>query len=490
MPTWIRTRRLACWLLGALAFAGCAAETSSTGGLELQLELSDGTQIEEVSYSIIGGEMPTMTGTINTSAPGSTASVEIYGIPGGGPYTIMMTATADGGATSCSGSANFNVSIGLVTEVAVMLNCKPGQELGGVRVNGSFNFCTDLIKVVVAPLQTSVGNDIDVFALAYDTEGDSIAYRWTGTGGTFADPTSRETTYTCQEVGEQTITITVSDDGFDYCTCDHTVDIICVDGGGTGGTGGSAGAGGTAGAGGMAGAGGSAGEGGMGGSAGAGGMAGMGGTAGAGGMAGTGGYGWHGRYGWLRRHGWHWRYGRHGRHGWHGRFSWRRRHGWHWRYGRHGRHGWHGRFGWHGRHGWYRWNGRRRGVHSRRRRPIRRRRDESNLRRGLLRCDGSLRRSGLHPVGTSLRQQHHLGRGSRRSSRRRRGLRGARRSRWTGRLLDVLDLGSLHVSLQAVREVDPAVPHAGRHANIFELAAFDDGPAANGRTHTSTMTSM
>jgi hypothetical protein len=282
MPRWIRTRWLVYWLFAALAFAGCAADTSNTGGLTIELELSDGTQIEEVTYSIIGGEMAPMVGTINTSAPGSTASVEIYGIPGGGPYTIMMTATAADGETSCSGSANFDVSVGLVTEVAVMLNCKRGQELGGVRVNGKLNICTDLVKVVVSPLQTSIGNQIDVFAMAVDTEGDPIEYRWTGTGGSFADASARETTYTCLQPGEQTITITVSDDGFDYCTCDHTVDVVCVDGGGTGGTGGSAGEGGM---------GGSAGEGGMGGSAGAGGTGGMAGEGGTGGMAGEGGTG-------------------------------------------------------------------------------------------------------------------------------------------------------------------------------------------------------
>ena len=291
MPRWIRMRWLVCWLFGALMFAGCAAETSSTGGLTIELELSDGTQIEEVTYSIIGGEMAPMVGTINTSPPGSTASVEIYGIPGGGPYTIMMTATAADGETSCSGSANFNVSVGLVTEVAVMLNCKRGQELGGVRVNGTVNICTDLVKVVVSPLQTSIGNQIDVFAMAVDTEGDPIEYRWTGTGGSFADANARETTYTCLQPGEQTITITVSDDGFDYCTCDHTVDVICVDGGGTGGTGGSAGAGGMAGSGGTAGTGGSAGTGGAAGESGMGGSAGTGGTAGEGGMGGSAGAG-------------------------------------------------------------------------------------------------------------------------------------------------------------------------------------------------------
>jgi hypothetical protein len=288
MPRWIRTRWLVYWLFAALAVAGCTAETGNTGGLTIELELSDGTQIEKVTYSIIGGEMTPMVGTINTSAPGSTASVEIYGIPGGGPYTIMMKATADDGETSCSGSANFDVSVGLVTEVAVMLNCKRGQDLGGVRVNGKLNICTDLVKVVVQPLQTSVGNQIHVFAMAVDAEGDPIEYRWTGTGGSFADASAPETTYTCLQPGEQTITITVSDDGFDYCTCDHTVDVTCVDGGGTGGTGGSAGEGGTGGSAGAGGTGGSAGAGGMGGSAGTGGTAGEGGMAGAGGMAGEG----------------------------------------------------------------------------------------------------------------------------------------------------------------------------------------------------------
>ncbi|MBT8469688.1 MAG: hypothetical protein KJN97_13165, partial [Deltaproteobacteria bacterium] len=291
MPRWIRMRWLVCWLFGALAFAGCAADTSSTGGLTIELELSDGTQIEEVTYAISGGDMEPMLGTINTSAPGSTASVEIYGIPGGGPYTIMMTATSADGDTSCSGSADFDVEIGLVTEVAVMLNCKPGQELGGVRVNGTFNFCADLVKVVVSPLQTSVGNQIDVFAMAVDMEGDAIEYRWEATGGSVADVNARQTTYTCLAAGEQTITVTVSDDGFDYCDCTHTVDITCVEGDGGGGAGGSAGEGGAGGSAGEGGAGGSAGEGGAGGSAGEGGTGGMGGEGGTGGMAGAGGMG-------------------------------------------------------------------------------------------------------------------------------------------------------------------------------------------------------
>ncbi|MDH4335379.1 MAG: hypothetical protein OEW24_09040 [Chloroflexota bacterium] len=294
MPVSIRTRWLISCLLGALSFAGCVADTTTNGvgGVTVELQLADGTPIDVVSYVVTGNGMAPMSGTINTSGPGSTASVEIYGLPQGMGYVIAMTATA--GETSCSGSAVFNVFVGQVTDVAVMLSCKPPQDLGGVRVNGKFNFCPNLPKVVVSPLQTSIGNQIDVLAQAADIEGDPIAYRWTGTGGSFADPTAPVTTFTCEQLGEQTITITVSDDGFVYCDCSWTVDVTCVDGqggGGSGGAGGTAGEGGTGGTAGEGGTGGMAGAGGTGGMAGAGGTGGMAGEGGAGGTAGAGGTG-------------------------------------------------------------------------------------------------------------------------------------------------------------------------------------------------------
>ena len=298
MTCFPRMRWLAGWLLAAFMFAGCAGDTSTeSGDLRIELELANGVEIDEVTYSITGNDMDAMVGTINTSAPGATASFEVYGLAPGDGYEVMLRAVSTDGATTCSGTAPFAVVAGVSTEVAVMLNCVPGEELGGVRVNGKFNFCSELTKVVVSPLQTSVGNQIDVLAEARDAEGDEISYLWTGTGGTFEDDMAAITKYTCEQVGEQTITITVSDDGFDFCDCNWTVDIKCVDGSGGGGSGGAAGAGGEGGMGGMAGAGGTAGsggEGGMGGMAGAGGeggMAGAGGEGGMGGMAGSGGTG-------------------------------------------------------------------------------------------------------------------------------------------------------------------------------------------------------
>ncbi|MEM8608460.1 MAG: hypothetical protein AAGF92_15230, partial [Myxococcota bacterium] len=201
------------------------------------------------------------------------------------------------GELTCKGDANFDVTAGQATEVHVMLNCKKPSRLGGVRVDGKFNICAELTKVVVSPLQTSVGNDITLSSQAVDQEGDPITYAWTSNSGSIADPAAANTTYTCTEAGDDEITITVSDDGGEYCMSSWTVPVTCVpSGGGTGGVGGDGGAGGEGGGAGGAGgegggAGGAGGEGGVGGgTGGAGGEGGVGGgTGGAGGEGGVGG---------------------------------------------------------------------------------------------------------------------------------------------------------------------------------------------------------
>ena len=62
---------LVCSLAIALAAAGCATDSTSsenTGSLNLSLELADGITINEVAWTISGGDMEPMSGTIDTSA--------------------------------------------------------------------------------------------------------------------------------------------------------------------------------------------------------------------------------------------------------------------------------------------------------------------------------------------------------------------------------------------------------------------------------------
>ena len=221
----------------AVGVFGCAADGAAPdgpegGSLSLELTIADGIEIDRVSCRISGDDMDDMTGVINTSAPGATASVEVAGIPEGPNNLIEMEATSTDGETTCAGSANFDVTEGEVTQVFVMLRCKAPQRFGGVRVNGKFNLCAELTMVVASPMQTSVGNDIQLYTTAVDEEDDPISYLWSSLMGSIAEPTEQRTTYTCTEVGEDIITITASDDGAIFCMSDWTVPVTCVPGDG------------------------------------------------------------------------------------------------------------------------------------------------------------------------------------------------------------------------------------------------------------------
>ena len=82
--------------------------------------------------------------------------------------------------------------------------------------------------MVAAPLQTSVGNPIDVSAAAEDAEGDDFAFHWSATGGSIADPSAGATTFTCETEGEGSITVEVSDDDFEFCASGWTIPVTSL----------------------------------------------------------------------------------------------------------------------------------------------------------------------------------------------------------------------------------------------------------------------
>lgn len=229
-----------CWLcLTSLALlASCEAVEVDTlgnaepaaqeGSLALDLEIADGVLIDSVRWLVTGGEMQAMSGTIDTSAPGSSASVEVFGIPPDDGYTVTLEASSTDEKILCVGSAPFDVEAGAATEVRVMLRCKQAPRFGGVRANGELNVCAELVKVIVSPLETSVGSTIDLSLQAEDAEGDSIAMMWEARVGTIADPDALVTTYTCTERGIDEIRVVVSDDGFQHCLSEWTVDVRCT----------------------------------------------------------------------------------------------------------------------------------------------------------------------------------------------------------------------------------------------------------------------
>jgi len=218
-------------LVAAACVAACGESASidtSTGSLSLTLEFGLDLEIDEVRWEIAGGDMAAMSGVIDTSAPGATASVEVAGLPPGPQYLVTLAAATVDGEIACRGDASFEVEPGASTEVMVMLGCKSTDRLGGVRVGGELDVCASISKVVVSPLETSLGNSIDLSVLAVDPEGDPIAYFWFGSGGTIADPMSPSTRYTCERFGTHRILLGIRNADDFRCLDTWAVDVDCV----------------------------------------------------------------------------------------------------------------------------------------------------------------------------------------------------------------------------------------------------------------------
>lgn len=233
----MRVRSFLHWtmmLLGSLALACTSGVTDegggagpATGSLSLDLVLDNGTEINQVNWEVTREGMDPMSGSIDTSAPGATASVEVFGLEPGDGYTITLSAVTTDETSECQGSADFSVDAGVATDVMVFLRCTQPPRRGAVRANGKFNLCAELSKMVVSPLETLVGTDIALSAAGEDQEGDDFVIGWTAEGGTLASETGSENTFTCGE-GGGSITASVSDDGFDFCSSSWTVEVTCI----------------------------------------------------------------------------------------------------------------------------------------------------------------------------------------------------------------------------------------------------------------------
>lgn len=224
-------------LVAAVALAACTAgpgDTGPVGTIDMSLTISPGVEVDLVTYEITGNGITPITGDIPVDAFGSTISAQIGGIPAGMGYLITLMATSVDGATQCVGSSTFDVVANDIANVTVSLLCGGADDFGSVIVNGEINLCPVISSYAVAPLQTSVGNSILLHGQGTDADSASVELMWSATGGTIADPTANDTTYTCQVVGTQTITLTVTDTatdlGADVCGDTQDITVQCVAG--------------------------------------------------------------------------------------------------------------------------------------------------------------------------------------------------------------------------------------------------------------------
>ena len=238
-------------LAAGLSVFGCSAadstptsqeanEESGSVGLSLQ---AGGVTLNSVSYTIVGSGF-SKSGSINV-ANSSQISAVIGGIPAGNGYSISLSATdAANSATTCTGSASFNVTAGATSTAQVRLQCKAPSKTGSVMVNGTLNVCPVIDSLSVAPAETTVGNSVGLSATGSDADQspNALSYSWTSNSGTISGGNLTVASLKCTAVGPVTVTLTVSDGD---CSDTLTQIVTCspaANGSAGSGAGGSAGA--------------------------------------------------------------------------------------------------------------------------------------------------------------------------------------------------------------------------------------------------------
>lgn len=69
--------------------------------------------------------------------------------------------------------------------------------------------CPEITMISAFPLQTGIGDSIEVEAAAASPENEDLSYQWSAENGKFARPNSPETTYLCESAGKWTIDLLV-----------------------------------------------------------------------------------------------------------------------------------------------------------------------------------------------------------------------------------------------------------------------------------------
>jgi hypothetical protein len=218
---------------GALSFAGCgASHTENVGEARLAVVLSGGAVVNTVSYTVSGPGV-SMMGTVDVSHS-TTVSAVLSGLPAGGPDTVGLTATSVDGSLTCSGtSAPFMVTAHQTTSVTVMMDCHQAPHTGSVLVNGAINICPVADGISANPADIAIGQPVALTASAHDSDNgpQPLSYHWSAPTGSFGNPSSATTTFTCNTQGPVTLTVTVSDgDTTPGCADTATATIMCEPG--------------------------------------------------------------------------------------------------------------------------------------------------------------------------------------------------------------------------------------------------------------------
>jgi hypothetical protein len=202
-----------------------SANPEVSGSVDLAL-VEGGVTLTTVSYTIIGPNSFSKSGTIDVGSSTAVSAV-IGGLPAGNGYVITLNATGTDGATTCGGSASFNVTAHAVTTVSVTLDCHQPPKTGSVALNGNVNVCPVADGISANPADVAVGFPVTLAIAAHDSDNgpSPLAYSWTAASGSFSNPSSATPTFVCNAPGPITLTASVSD-GDSSAGCTDTLSLV------------------------------------------------------------------------------------------------------------------------------------------------------------------------------------------------------------------------------------------------------------------------
>ncbi len=216
---------------------GCSERSPSTanndesGSVDLAL-VEGGVTLTSVSYTIVGPNGFSKSGTINVSSSSKVSAV-IGGLPAGNGYSITLSAAGTDGTTTCGGSATFDVTAHAITTVVVTFDCHESPKTGTVAVNGKLNICPVADGISANPADVAVGFPVELAIAAHDSDSgpSPLAYSWTAASGSFSNPTSASPTFVCNAPGPVTLTATASDgDSTPGCASALSLVVTCEPG--------------------------------------------------------------------------------------------------------------------------------------------------------------------------------------------------------------------------------------------------------------------
>jgi cysteine-rich repeat protein len=195
-------------LLGAVGCGGEKVEGNVLGNVTVMIQADAGLPLQRIDYEIKGRAGSSVRGTVRVDELTKTISANVRGLPIGKGYEVTLSAASADGDLSCAGKAAFEVMSTQTTAVNTRLVCtsRSGASPGGVVRS----YCPLVRSAMVAPTQTAVGGSVMVSVEAAPPGPEKATFAWTGTGGTFGDPTAPITTFKCEVEGTHPLNLRIT----------------------------------------------------------------------------------------------------------------------------------------------------------------------------------------------------------------------------------------------------------------------------------------